>query len=120
MATAALERGADPRRDVHRLRRWLALVVPGAITSLLLLTGFIVFLQAAAERRTIEERAQAAVRGTAYVVQRRVEASLALLRGRARSPALHAGDLKAIYDQVVATDVPEGTWLVFADADRQV
>jgi signal transduction histidine kinase len=120
MAIATLMRVVDPRRQAHRLRRWLVLTVPGAIASVLLLAGVLLYLQAAAERRAIEERAQDAASAMAFAIEREIAASLALLRGLASSPALRAGNLRAYYDQLIATEVPDGTWLVLSDADRHV
>jgi signal transduction histidine kinase len=54
MTTAAVARGADQRRGVHRLRKSLSLALPGAMASVLLLAGIVVLLQAAAESRTME------------------------------------------------------------------
>ena len=43
-----------------------------------------------------------------------------LLKGLSKSPALLSGDIKAFYDQLKATPVPEGSWLVLNDLERQV
>ena len=43
-----------------------------------------------------------------------------LLKGLSKSPALLSGDTKAFYDQLKATPVPEGSWLVLNDLERQV
>jgi signal transduction histidine kinase len=43
-----------------------------------------------------------------------------LLKGLSTSPALRTGDLKAFYDQLTATPVPEGSWLILNDLDGQV
>src|SRR5688572_17428656 len=115
MAITALMRGMDPRRYVHRLRGWLPLAVPGAIASVLLLSGVMIYLQAAAERRAMEERAQTAASALAHAIEREIAADVALLRGLATSPVLQEGDLKAFHDQLVATEVPDGTWLVLTD-----
>jgi signal transduction histidine kinase len=120
MAIAALMRGVDPRRQVHRLRRWLTLAIPGAIASVLLLASVMLYLQAAAERSAIEERADVAASAIAHAIEREVAASVALLRGLASSPALKADDLKAFHDQLMATVVPDGTWLVLHDEERQL
>jgi signal transduction histidine kinase len=118
MAIATLVRAVDPRRHVYRLRRWLA--VPGAIASALALTSVMLYLQAVAERRAMEERAQAAASAMAHAIEREIAAGVALLRGLASSPALQAGNLKTFHGQLVATEVPNGTWLVLSNAERQV
>ena len=43
-----------------------------------------------------------------------------LLKGLSTSPALRTGDLKAFYDQLTATPVPEGSWLILHDLEGQV
>ena len=43
-----------------------------------------------------------------------------LLKGLSKSPALLSGDTKAFYDQLKATPVPEGSWLILNDLERQV
>lgn len=43
-----------------------------------------------------------------------------LMKGLSKSPALRAGDMRAFYDQLRETPVPDGTWLVLNDLDGQV
>ena len=43
-----------------------------------------------------------------------------LLKGLSTSPALRTGDLKSFYDQLTATPVPEGSWLILHDLEGQV
>src|SRR5687767_15203011 len=43
-----------------------------------------------------------------------------LLKGLSTSPALRTGDLKTFYDQLIATPVPEGSWLILHDLEGQV
>ena len=40
-------------------------------------------------------------------------------KGLSRSPALLSGDIKAFYDQMKATPVPEGSWLILQDLEGQ-
>jgi two-component system, NarL family, sensor kinase len=43
-----------------------------------------------------------------------------LLKGLSKSPALLSGDSKAFYEQMKATPVPEGSWLILQDLEGQV
>ena len=43
-----------------------------------------------------------------------------LLKGLSTSPALRSGDLRGFYDQLVATPIPEGSWLILHDLEGQV
>ena len=80
----------------------------------------ILLLQAAAERRAIEERAGLATAAIAHIVEREVAASLALLDGLASTPSLHSGDHKSLYEQFAATKIAEGAFLSAYDDERQI
>ena len=43
-----------------------------------------------------------------------------LLKGLSTSPALLSGDIKGFYDQLKATPVPDGSWLLLQDLEGQV
>src|SRR5215207_5031426 len=43
-----------------------------------------------------------------------------LLKGLSSSPALRSGDLRGFYDQLLATAIPEGSWLILHDLEGQV
>ena len=49
-----------------------------------------------------------------------VAAGNALLKGLSSSPALKSGDVKGFYDQLKATPIPDGSWLILSDLDGQV
>lgn len=43
-----------------------------------------------------------------------------LLQGLSKSPPLLSGDTRAFYEQLKATPVPDGAWLILYDQDRQL
>jgi hypothetical protein len=93
------------------LRARVTVAITAAIIAALAVATPILLLQAAAERRAIEERAGLATAAIAHVVEREAAASLALLDGLASTPSLHSGDHKGLYEQFAATKIAEGAFL---------
>jgi two-component system NarL family sensor kinase len=102
------------------LRTRVTIAIAAAIIAALGVATPILLLQAAAERRAIEERAGLATATIAHIVEREAAASLALLDGLASAPSLHAGDYKGLYEQFMATRIPEGVFLSAYDDERQI
>ena len=65
-------------------------------------------------------KALEAAKALSFGFDQEVAAVNYLLKGLSKSPALLSGDTKAFYDQLKATPVPEGSWLVLNDLERQV
>jgi two-component system NarL family sensor kinase len=103
-----------------RLRGRIIVVFLGIACVLLLIAAPILLSQAASERQSIEERARASAATLANSVEREVAGVLALLRGLSTSPALQGGDFRTFYDQLKATPLSDGTWLVLSDMSGQV
>jgi hypothetical protein len=99
------------------LRTRVTVAIAAAIMAALAVATPILLLQAAAERRAIEERAGLAI---AHIVEREAAASLALLDGLASTPSLHSGDYKSLYEQFAATRIAEGAFLSAYDDERQI
>ena len=76
--------------------------------------------RAAEERHTIDHRALEAAKALSFGFDQEVAAVNYLLKGLSKSPTLLSGDVKAFYDQLKATPVPEGSWLILNDLERQV
>ena len=102
------------------LRARVTVAITAAIIAALAVATPILLLQAAAERRAIEERAGLATAAIAHVVEREAAASLALLDGLASTPSLHSGDYKSLYEQFAATRIAEGAFLSAYDDERQI
>ena len=102
------------------LRARVTVAIAGTIIAALAVATPILLLQAAAERRAIEERAGLATAAIAHIVEREAAASLALLDGLASTPSLHSGDHRSFYEQFAATKIAEGAFLSAYDDERQI
>ena len=73
---------------------------------------------------TSARRSGSALLGTAIALSfgfdQEVAAGNSLLKGLSSSPALQSGDTKGFYDQLKATPVPDGSWLILQDLEGQV
>jgi two-component system NarL family sensor kinase len=112
-----------PDRDVEppvRVRSRLLALAAACVLGGLALAAGLALHWAALEQRSVEQRALMAADATIHAADREVAAAVARLEALATSPALRVGDLKAFYDQLVATPMPDGTWLVLYDTERQL
>jgi two-component system, NarL family, sensor kinase len=103
-----------------RLRRQIALIFMATIVAACVVAAALLLSRAAEERHAIEHRALEAAKALSFGFDQEVAAVNYLLKGLSKSPALLSGDVKAFYDQLKATPVPEGSWLVLSDLERQV
>jgi signal transduction histidine kinase len=103
-----------------RLRGRVALTFMVITLAACLVAAALLLSRAAEERHAIEHRAQEAAKALSFGFDQEVAAVNYLLKGLSKSPALLSGDTKAFYDQLKATPVPEGSWLVLNDLERQV
>jgi two-component system, NarL family, sensor kinase len=103
-----------------RLRRRIALIFMVITVAACLVAAALLLSRAADERRAIEQRALEAAKALSFGFDQEVTAVNYLLKGLSKSPALLSGDTKAFYDQLKATPVPEGSWLVLNDLAGQV
>src|SRR5215212_7309221 len=99
--------------------RLLALAAACVVGGLALAAGLALH-RATLEQRSIEDGALTVARATVNAADREIAASVARMEALATSPALRAGDLRAFYDQLVATPLPEGTWFALWDTERQL
>lgn len=103
-----------------RLRGRVALTFMIITVAACLVAAALLLSHAAEERHAIEHRAQEAAKALSFGFDQEVAAVNYLLKGLSKSPALLSGDIKTFYDQLKATPVPEGSWLVLNDLERQV
>ncbi|WP_262271701.1 sensor histidine kinase [Microvirga yunnanensis] len=103
-----------------RLRRRIALTFMVVTVAACLVAAALLLSRAAEERHAIEHRALEAAKALSFGFDQEVAAVNYLLKGLSKSPALLSGDTKAFYDQLKITPVPEGSWLVLNDLERQV
>jgi two-component system NarL family sensor kinase len=103
-----------------RLRQRIALTFMAITIAACLVAVALLLSRAAEERRAIGDRALEAAKALSFGFDQEVAAVNYLLKGLSKSPALLSGGIKAFYDQLKATPVPEGSWLVLNDLERQV
>ncbi|WP_157934317.1 histidine kinase [Microvirga ossetica] len=103
-----------------RLRQRIALTFMAITIAACVGAAALLLSRAAEERRAMESRALEAAKALSFGFDQEVAAVNYLLKGLSKSPALLSGDVKAFYDQLEATPVPEGSWLVLNDLERQL
>lgn len=103
-----------------RLRQRIGLTFMVITVAACVVAAALLLSRAAEERRAIEQRALEAAKALSFGFDQEVAAVNYLLKGLSKSPALLSGDVKAFYDQLKATPVPEGSWLILNDLERQV
>ncbi|MET0428277.1 MAG: histidine kinase [Microvirga sp.] len=115
MVVARSRTSLPPRLRGRVALTFMAITVAACLGAVSLLLS-----RAADERRAIEDRALEAAKTLSFGFDQEVAAVNYLLKGLSMSPVLLSGDTKAFYDQLKATPVPEGSWLVLNDLERQV
>lgn len=96
----------------------LAFLATGVATCLL--AGLFLMGRAQSESAAIARQAVGQAAALSLAFDQEVTASKSLLTGLSKSSVLVSGDLKGIYEQFKATAVPEGTWLLFQDMEKQL
>ena len=112
---AQAQPGLTPRLRGRVALSFMVITVAACVVAAALLLS-----RAAEERHAIEHRAQEAAKALSFGFDQEVAAVNYLLKGLSKSPVLLSGDTKAFYDQLKATPVPEGSWLVLNDLERQL
>ena len=119
--SATIKTEADPEvTPPIRMRARLLALAALCVTAGLALAGGLALHRAALEQRSIEDGALTVARAIIHAADREVAASVARMEALATSPALGAGDLRAFHDQLVATPLPDGTWFILYDRERQL
>ncbi len=103
-----------------QLRGRVALIFMVMTLAACLVAAALSFSRAASERDAMTAKALEAAKALSFGFDQEVAAVNYLLKGLSKSPALLSGDTKAFYDQLKATPVPDGSWLVLNDLERQV
>ena len=80
----------------------------------------LLLLRASGERTDLVHRARSHAGFISSVFERETVAARNLLKGLAGSPARLNGDLPTFYEQLKRTDLPEGSWLILWDLERQL
>ena len=110
-----LPRGVQPRL-IGRVALAFTTIVLTACAG----AASLLFSHALTERSGIRDRALSTAVALSFGFDQEVAALNYLLKGLSKSPALLNGDIKGFYDQLKATPVPDGSWLILNDLDGQV
>src|SRR5215211_811631 len=103
-----------------QLRRRVALIFMAVVLGTCLVAAALVFSHALNDRQAIRDRASSTAIALSFGFDQEVAAVNYLLKGLSKSPALLSGDSKGFYEQMKATPVPEGSWLILQDLEGQV
>jgi signal transduction histidine kinase len=117
---AAHESVVTPREVPPRLRRGVALTSAGLVLAACVVAAALLLSSAQTERQAIRDHALSTAVALSFGFDQEVAAGNALLKGLSSSPALKSGDVKGFYDQLKATPIPDGSWLILQDLDGQV
>src|SRR5215213_2169378 len=117
---SAQEIALPPRGFPPQLRRRVALTFMAVVLGTCLVATALVFSHALNDRQAIRDRASSTAVALSFGFDQEVAAMNYLLKGLSKSPALLSGDIKGFYDQMKATPVPEGSWLILQDLEGQV
>ncbi|MBD2746639.1 hypothetical protein IC232_07980 [Microvirga sp. BT688] len=103
-----------------RLRGRVVLTFATVILVTCVVAAALLLTNALHERQHIRERVLETAIALSFGFDQEVAAGNSLLKGLSSSPALKSGDAKAFYDQLKATPIPDGSWLILQDLDGQV
>lgn len=117
---AEQEIAVPPRGFLPRLRGRVALTFFAVVASACVVAGALLFSHALTERQAIRDRAASIAVALSFGFDQEVAAVNYLLKGLSKSPALLSGDIRGFYEQLKATPVPEGSWLILQDLEGQV
>jgi two-component system, NarL family, sensor kinase len=107
-------------RDPPRFRLMMAVAFVAVAALACIIAAALLLWRAGEERGALRQQALRTAVALSRALDQEVAAMNYLLKGLSTSPALRTGDLKAFYDQLTATPVPEGSWLILHDLEGQV
>ena len=107
-------------RDLPRFRVMMAAAFVAVVALACIIAAALLLWRAGEERGALRQQALRTAVALSKALDQEVAAMNYLLKGLSTSPALRTGDLKAFYDQLKATPVPEGSWLILHDLEGQV
>jgi two-component system, NarL family, sensor kinase len=107
-------------RDPPRFRLMMAVAFVAVVALACIIAAALLLWRAGEERGALRQEALRTAVALSRALDQEVAAMNYLLKGLSTSPALRTGDLKAFYDQLTATSVPEGSWLILHDLEGQV
>ena len=102
------------------LRRRVVFSFLGLIGLACAIAAALLLSRAVEEHRSFRERTLSAALTLSDDFDQEVAGVNNLLKGLSTSPALRTGDIKAFYDQLKRTPIPEGSWLILHDLEGQL
>lgn len=103
-----------------RVRRAIALTLATVTLIACTVAAALLLSRAVEDGRAISNHALDAAKVLSLAFDQEVAGVNYLLKGLSSSPALKSGDVKGFYDQLKATPLPDGAWLILQDLDGQV
>ena len=107
-------------RDPPRFRLMMAVAFFAVVALACVVAAALLLWRAAEEHADLRQQSLTDAVALSNALDQEVAAMNYLLKGLSTSPALRAGDYKSFYDQLTATPVPEGSWLILHDLEGQV
>jgi two-component system NarL family sensor kinase len=120
MADVATRAVAAGRPRAAPLGRSVTLTFAAMVLVACVVAAVLLLARAQSEREAIREQALTAAVALSFRFDQEVAAANSLLKGLSSSPALKAGDVRTFYDQLIATPIPEGSWLILQDMEGQL
>jgi two-component system, NarL family, sensor kinase len=109
-----------PRGLLPRFRGRMILTFTAIVLAACVVAAVLLFVGAWKQKQAIENQAIATATALSFGFDQEVAAVNYLLKGLSKSPALLSGDTRAFFDQLKATPVPKGSWLILSDLEKQV
>src|SRR5215218_454227 len=107
-------------RDPPRFRLMMAVAFVAVVALACVVAAALLLWRAAEEHADLRQQSLSDAVALSNALDQEVAAMNYLLKGLSTSPALRAGDYKSFYEQLTATPVPEGSWLILHDLEGQV
>src|SRR5215204_5550263 len=107
-------------RGPPRFRLMMAVAFVAVAALACIVAAALLLWRAAEEHADLRQQSLTDAVALSNALDQEVAAMNYLLKGLSTSPALRAGDYKSFYDQLTATPVPEGSWLILHDLEGQV
>src|SRR5829696_437122 len=107
-------------RDPPRFRLMMAVAFVAVVALACVVAAALLLWRAAEEHADLRQQSLSDAVALSNALDQEVAAMNYLLKGLSTSPALRAGDYKSFYDQLTATPVPDGSWLILHDLEGQV
>src|SRR5215216_3151816 len=107
-------------RGPPRFRLMMAVAFVAVAALACIVAAALLLWRAAEEHADLRQQSLSDAVALSNALDQEVAAMNYLLKGLSTSPALRSGELRGFYDQLLATAIPEGSWLILHDLEGQV